>query len=360
MVDKAKREAEWAEAARLCPLSEDEVRMAREMGFNPRSLIKNIPDPQDSTKAPIGAWVRERYEKRQARASQKVQQKPRGARSGAPRAAAAPPPPPETAELADLPPDDSLDVPFGFEPEPSHADWLEEVRAELSLGLHDEDTVERIEEEPPRAAEPQDVRPRERRPPVTETADLDEARLRRQQSFRLAAEYIAQAFAALPAVSKVVLFGSVAVALEKEVPRPTRSRKGGVAVLHECRDIDLAVWLSGPEHLKALQRARSDGLVKLAKDHHVGIAHHQVEVFLMEPGTDRHLGRLCNFSQCPKDKPECHVPGCGKIRFLQKLADFVLDPAALQSERSVLLFHRGSAPALESDVSDQSDEPIPF
>ena len=38
----------------------------------------------------------------------------------------------------------------------------------------------------------------------------------------------------------------------------------------------------------------------------------QHNVFVLEPGTDRYLGRLCIFGDCPKGKRECLVPGCGE------------------------------------------------
>ena len=34
---------EWQEARRRCGLSDEDVRMAKELGFRPRSLLKNIP-----------------------------------------------------------------------------------------------------------------------------------------------------------------------------------------------------------------------------------------------------------------------------------------------------------------------------
>lgn len=36
----------WAEAKKKCRLGEEEIRMAKEMGLNPKSLIKNIPSPK--------------------------------------------------------------------------------------------------------------------------------------------------------------------------------------------------------------------------------------------------------------------------------------------------------------------------
>ncbi len=42
--------------------------MAKELGLNPRSLIKNIPNKSEPWKAPVNAWVREMYAKRQVKA----------------------------------------------------------------------------------------------------------------------------------------------------------------------------------------------------------------------------------------------------------------------------------------------------
>ena len=38
-----KKDAEWEEAKKKCRLNTETLRMAKEMGLNPRSLIKNIP-----------------------------------------------------------------------------------------------------------------------------------------------------------------------------------------------------------------------------------------------------------------------------------------------------------------------------
>lgn len=54
----------WTEAQRRCRLSEDAVRMAKDLGLSPRSLIKNIPSPKQRWKAPVEDWVHAIYEKR--------------------------------------------------------------------------------------------------------------------------------------------------------------------------------------------------------------------------------------------------------------------------------------------------------
>lgn len=37
--------------------------MVKEMGLNPKSLIKNIPSPREQWKQPVKIWIREMYEK---------------------------------------------------------------------------------------------------------------------------------------------------------------------------------------------------------------------------------------------------------------------------------------------------------
>jgi hypothetical protein len=64
---KAQQDPDWARAKRLCRLNADDVRKAKEMGLNPRKLVKNIPSPSEPWKSPVNIWIRELYEKRQAK-----------------------------------------------------------------------------------------------------------------------------------------------------------------------------------------------------------------------------------------------------------------------------------------------------
>jgi|WetSurMetagenome_2_1015567.scaffolds.fasta_scaffold10413_2 hypothetical protein len=172
------------------------------------------------------------------------------------------------------------------------------------------------------------------------SAEIDseaESMERRQQQFRMAAEAVAQAMGLLPEVQKVALFGSVARPLETEVPRFHKFRRERVAIPHECKDVDLAVWVSDVGCLRALQKARSRALNDLLADRNIGVAHHQVDIFLLEPGTDRYLGRLCRFAQCPKGKNECRVDGCGAAPLLRQHEEFKFDwPGA----RSIVLHEK--------------------
>src|SRR5215472_5090425 len=58
------REAAWQEAKRRCRLTDEEVRMAKQLGFQPKSLIQNMPSPSQQWKVPVNEWVRSLYEKK--------------------------------------------------------------------------------------------------------------------------------------------------------------------------------------------------------------------------------------------------------------------------------------------------------
>jgi hypothetical protein len=59
----SKQERQWVEAKRRCRLNREDIRMARELGLNPRTLIKNIPAPNQQWKLPVKQWLHELYEK---------------------------------------------------------------------------------------------------------------------------------------------------------------------------------------------------------------------------------------------------------------------------------------------------------
>jgi hypothetical protein len=178
------------------------------------------------------------------------------------------------------------------------------------------------------------------RPTRRQIEEADQLQLRRQAQFRLAADYVAAALAELEDVRAIALFGSVARPLEREVPRFQPFRRHGVEVLHECKDVDLAVWLDRLDRLHALARARSSALNRLLAEKGVGVAHHQVELFLFEPDTDAYLGRLCGFNQCPKGHRDCETPGCGRAPFLKQMEGFTLYADALAEGRCVRLWER--------------------
>ena len=137
----------------------------------------------------------------------------------------------------------------------------------------------------------------------------NEMLLRRYREFRRGADAVAAAWRAHPEVIAVSLIGSVARDPWKEVPRFGPYRRARVALWHECKDVDLALWLEHLDSLDGLRRAKARALRTLWDEASIGIASHQVDVFILEPGTDRYLGRLRDFNTCPKGKAECRVRG---------------------------------------------------
>ncbi len=65
----------WDEAKRKCHIGDEEIRIAKEMGLNPKSLIKNIPNKNEKWKAPVKDWIHEMYKKRQRKSQQKAKRK---------------------------------------------------------------------------------------------------------------------------------------------------------------------------------------------------------------------------------------------------------------------------------------------
>jgi hypothetical protein len=292
---KPKRDMEWADAQQRCRLGDEEVRMAKELGLSPRGLIENIPNRSEPWKLPVNLWIQEMYAKMKAKQAKR-------------QAESLPPP------VSPLP-----------------VEAFDEDEASVPEDIFDDDEVLELPWYENKTGPPDD----------REIAEQDQFLLRRQNEFRTAAEYVTRALAAFEQVQKVVLFGSVAVPLQKEVPRFARFRRARVEVYHECKDVDLAVWTSSLENLKALQRARARALNLLLRETNIGVAHHQVEIFLMEPNTDRHLGRLCTFGECPKaGKRECLAPDCGKSLFLRQVTGFKMRHDALRTDRTVVLFER--------------------
>ena len=188
-------------------------------------------------------------------------------------------------------------------------------------------------------------------------AEQNRALLRRYRDFRRAADAVVASWQQSPEVAAVALIGSVAAAPWQEVPRFAPYRRARIALWHECKDLDLAVWLSHLQDLDGLRRAKDRAL----RDHYArtgaGVASHQVDVFVLEPGTDRYLGRLCQFNRCPKGKPECLVTGCGAAAFLRQHEGFRWQPQALAEDRTVRLFDRDTGQIRRAADLPLLDEP---
>jgi len=65
----------WAECKKKCRLNMEDIALAKKLGLNPRSLIKNIPSKSQPWKAPVKDWLREMDAKRTKKAEQKARRK---------------------------------------------------------------------------------------------------------------------------------------------------------------------------------------------------------------------------------------------------------------------------------------------
>ena len=282
--------------------------MAKELDLNPRSLVKNIPSSKQRWKLPVKQWIHELYVEKTGKPPVKKCHD-----TQTPKRQHAVDTPVLLQAYAGEP---GLTGNRDNSPQPTIADW-----DEYAGGLWDDNEPLGLSESPL----------------YREIRDENQRAQKRQDDFRLAAQFVAQAFGQIAGVEKVMLFGSVACPLREEKLRYRKYRRAGIPMLHECKDIDLAVWLSDSDCLRALQKARSKALNKLWQEHRIGVAHHQVDVFIMEPGSDRYLGRLCTYNQCPKSNPECRVTDCGSTPLLRQHEDFKLNTSALMPEKSTVL-----------------------
>ncbi|MPM64971.1 hypothetical protein SDC9_111863 [bioreactor metagenome] len=65
----------WQDAQKKCRLNNEDIALAKRLGLNPRSLIKNIPNKSEPWKTPVSVWLHEIDEKRQKKAVQKQKRK---------------------------------------------------------------------------------------------------------------------------------------------------------------------------------------------------------------------------------------------------------------------------------------------
>ena len=178
--------------------------------------------------------------------------------------------------------------------------------------------------------------------PSKEDVDAQNSRMLRPQClFRWAAQWIAIATRELPQVHKVGAFGAAARPLEMEVPRFRQFRRHQIEILHECADLDLAVWMADLSRLKELKRAMGRGLSMVQDTPYGGVAHHQVDVHILDAGSGAYRGRLCIFGQCPKPgKLDCLVPGCGAAPFLAQFPKYRFGAGRFEDDPRVVLFDR--------------------
>jgi len=178
-------------------------------------------------------------------------------------------------------------------------------------------------------------------PTRRQIAEQDAFMVERQRVFRVVADRLAIALAEVDFVEKVALIGSVAGALRREVPRFQPFRRLGIEIAHECKDLDLAVWVSRVDRLEVLKRVRATVSHGIFPDLHVGVPEHQIELFLIEAGdAGRYLGRACYYKSCPRGHRDCLAEGCGAKPFLKQMDGLEFRPSTLEPSKCLTLFDR--------------------
>ena len=179
-----------------------------------------------------------------------------------------------------------------------------------------------------------------RTPTKAVIAAVEHRLLERQRVFRFVADRVTAALAQCGDVEAIALIGSVARPLRREVPRFAPYKQLRLPIAHECKDVDLAAWIARVDGLDELRRARGRAIKEIVAERGHGPAVHEIEIFLLEPSTNRYLGRLCYFRQCPAGKRDCLAAGCGQHPFLKQHDDFLFWPEATAEGTTVRLYDR--------------------
>ena len=66
---------QWNEAKTKRRLNDEDIAIAKRLGINPKSLIKNIPNKSEPWKAPVKDWLHELDAKAQNKSEQKKKRK---------------------------------------------------------------------------------------------------------------------------------------------------------------------------------------------------------------------------------------------------------------------------------------------
>jgi len=154
--------------------------------------------------------------------------------------------------------------------------------------------------------------------------DENKYRLKIYDDIKIAANYLIVEFNKDKNVEKIKIIGSISRPLSKEIVKSGKYK--GKLLYHNCKDLDLLIWFSNLNELEKLRKSRFIALNKLLDEKKIGIAHHQIEIFIVDSLTDKYVGRFCFYKKCPNNKIECIQKDCGKVKLLKKdNEDFIFD-----------------------------------
>ena len=64
MTNVSGSKSKYVKAKAKCRLNQKDIEMAKKLGIGPRTLMKNVPNPQQRWKAPVKVWIQSLYDKR--------------------------------------------------------------------------------------------------------------------------------------------------------------------------------------------------------------------------------------------------------------------------------------------------------
>jgi len=60
----SKKDFTWPEAKKRCRLNQNDIEMAKRLGFAPGALIRSIPGPKQKWRLPVKCWIHQLHEKK--------------------------------------------------------------------------------------------------------------------------------------------------------------------------------------------------------------------------------------------------------------------------------------------------------
>jgi len=162
--------------------------------------------------------------------------------------------------------------------------------------------------------------------------------LERQRAFRFAADRVPASLARCRDVEASALIGSVARPLRREVPRFAPYRQLRLPIAHDCKDVDLAAWVSRVDGLDELRRARAVPATRLSPSAAMG-RRCMKSKFSCSSLAQTAIS-VDFFGKCPAGKRDCLTAGCGQHQFLKQHDDFSFWPQATAEGAAVRLYDR--------------------
>ena len=149
----------------------------------------------------------------------------------------------------------------------------------------------------------------------TGIARQDDGLLRRYRDFRRAADALAAAWRSHPEEAAVTLIGSVRRSLGRKCRALHPIGERGSRCGTNARTSISRYGSRTRATLTAFAGPTPKPYAWCGTKKPSGVASHEVDAFVLEPGTDRYLGRLCDFNYVPRARPSVWCRAVGSRSF---------------------------------------------